>query len=95
MIMENLIVNGPPRIRVGDEEETHKREELGGTLEAPVKRRFKRMHQRICGFSKADYDSYEDVKMACEKKLREWERLGLLVPWRNGNGNDWLFGQNH
>lgn len=62
------------------------------TMEEPLpKRKFKRLHQDTCGVSRRDYDSYEDVRLACERKLREWERAGVIPPWQPGLNNDWIF----
>lgn len=55
------------------------------------KRKFKRLHQDTCGVARMEYDSYEDVLLACERKLREWERLGVIPVWQSPRNNDWLF----
>jgi|GEM_PF-3218365 len=61
------------------------------TRTATPKRTFKRLHRQRCGFSRQEYDSYADVREACERKLAEWERRGMLcAAWRAGT-NDWLF----
>jgi len=61
-------------------------------MEEPTpKRKFRRLHQDTCGISRRDYDNYEDVRLACERKLREWERMGVIQPWQPGQNNDWLF----
>jgi hypothetical protein len=51
----------------------------------------KRLHQESCGFARMEYDSYEDVRLACERKLREWECQGVIPPWQPMANNDWLF----
>ncbi len=56
---------------------------------ATPKKKFKRQHQERCGGGSERYDSYSDVKEACERKLAEWEREGVLPP--QPNKNDWLF----
>ena len=94
MIMENHVAH-----RDGCEAAYETEDFIDGDQEAtpqsaPEKRHFKRMHQHSCGFARVEYDSYEDVKLACERKIAEWERMGLLIPWRSSNGNDWLFGGN-
>jgi len=38
-----------------------------------------------------EYDNYADVLLACEHKLREWERLGIIQPWQSHRNNDWIF----
>lgn len=55
------------------------------------KRKFKRLHQEKCGGARLEYDSFSDVREACERKLAEWERQGVLSPGGH-RGNDWLFG---
>jgi hypothetical protein len=55
------------------------------------RRKFKRLHQERCGGARLEYDSYSDVREACERKLAEWERQGILAPYMQ-KGNDWLFG---
>jgi len=62
------------------------------TANQPQKPKFKRMHQETCGVSRNEYDSYDDVREACERKLKQWEREGILIPWQSGRLNDWLFG---
>jgi len=58
-----------------------------------TKRKFKRLHQEKCGGGlPQEYDSYSDVREACERKLAEWEREGILTPYHGLRGNDWLFG---
>jgi|GEM_PF-2859474 len=57
----------------------------------PKKRKFKRLHQSKCGGARLEYDSYSDVREACERKLAEWERQGIMAPCPM-RGNDWLFG---
>ena len=57
----------------------------------PKKQKFKRLHQERCGGARQEYDSYADVREACERKLAEWERQGILAPTMH-KGNDWLFG---
>ena len=61
------------------------------TTESLPKRKFKRLHQDTCGIARQEYDNYDDVRFACERKLREWERLGVIQPWQPGLSNDWLF----
>jgi hypothetical protein len=56
------------------------------------KRKFKRLHQDTCGVARSEYDGYGDVREACERKLAEWERQGILVSSFGLKGNDWLFG---
>jgi len=56
------------------------------------KRKFKRLHQDTCGVGRAEYDSYADVRDACDRKIAEWERQGIVVPWHGSKGNDWIFG---
>jgi hypothetical protein len=60
-------------------------------LSATPKKKFKRLHQERCGGARLEYDSYADVREACERKLAEWERQGILAPYMH-KGNDWLFG---
>lgn len=55
------------------------------------KPKFKRLHQPTCGTARMEYDSYEDVRLACERKLREWERQGVIPPWQPMQNNDWIF----
>ena len=58
------------------------------------KPKFKRMMQTRSGKRvtlRSSYDSYNDVKEACDRKLAEWERLGVLAPYRDHKSNDWLF----
>lgn len=58
----------------------------------PVQRKkFKRLHQDTCGVARMEYDSYDDVRLACERKLLEWERLGIIPPGQSPRNNDWLF----
>ena len=60
----------------------------------PAKRSFHRFHKHKCGIvrpSLADYDDYADVREACERKLRQWEREGILTPNAAFGNNDWLF----
>jgi len=59
---------------------------------ATPKRKFKRFHQVTCGGARLEYDDFADVREACERKLKEWEREGIVVPWEPFRGNDWLFG---
>lgn len=61
------------------------------TAPAQPKQKFKRLHQDTCGVARMEYDSYEDVRLACEHKLREWERLGVIPPWKPAHNNDWIF----
>ena len=61
------------------------------TQPALPKRKFKRLHQDTCGVGRMEYDNYDDVRLACERKLAEWERLGIIPPWRPLQNNDWLF----
>ncbi len=61
------------------------------TQNSAPKRKFKRMHQDTCGLGRMEYDSYDDVRLACERKLGEWERLGIIPPWQAPRNNDWLF----
>ena len=56
------------------------------------KRKFKRFHQETCGNARQEYDDYADVRDACDRKLKEWEHQGILVPWHSFRVNDWLFG---
>jgi len=56
------------------------------------KRKFRRMHQTSCGMPREGYDDYADVREACEHKLKEWERQGILLPW-HALSHDWLFSQ--
>ena len=55
------------------------------------KPKFKRMHQETCGIARSEYDDYADVREACERRLKEWEREGIIVPWQPFRVNDWLF----
>ena len=55
-------------------------------------KRFKRLHQNTCGVGRAEYDDYADVREACDRKLKEWERQGIVIPWQSFRTNDWLFG---
>ena len=50
------------------------------------------MHQTSCGLAREGYDDYADVREACDRKLKEWERQGILLPWYVLS-NDWLFSQ--
>ncbi|MEI6350907.1 MAG: hypothetical protein WCP06_07355 [Verrucomicrobiota bacterium] len=50
------------------------------------------MHQTSCGMPREGYDDYADVREACEHKLKEWERQGILLPW-HALSHDWLFSQ--
>lgn len=61
------------------------------TQSTQPKAKFKRLHQDICGVSRNEYDNYDDVRLACERKLAEWERLGIIPPWQPARNNDWLF----
>ncbi len=58
---------------------------------AAPKIKLKRLHQSTCGNGRLEYDGYEDVRLACERKLREWERQGVIPPWQPMQNNDWLF----
>ena len=55
-------------------------------------RKFKRFHQDTCGITRSEYDDYADVLEACDRKLKEWEHEGTLIPWRSFREKDWLFG---
>lgn len=55
------------------------------------KQKFKRLHQESCGVARMEYDGYEDVRLACERKLRAWEREGVIPPWQPMANNDWIF----
>ena len=55
------------------------------------KPKFRRLHQETCGNAREEYDSYDDVRLACERKLMEWERAGIIPPWRPMLNNDWIF----
>jgi len=55
------------------------------------KQKFKRLHQDTCGVARMEYDNYDDVLRACERKLAEWERAGIIRPWQAPRNNDWLF----
>ena len=55
------------------------------------KAKFKRLHKDTCGVARMEYDNYDDVRLACERKLMEWERLGIIPPWQSPRNNDWLF----
>jgi hypothetical protein len=57
---------------------------------ATPKKKFKRQHQERCGGGSQRYDSYSDVKEACERKLAEWEKQGILPPSMK-SPHDWLF----
>lgn len=57
----------------------------------PQKPKFKRLHKDTCGVARQEYDGYEDVRLACERKLLEWERAGIIPPWQPQKNNDWLF----
>jgi len=59
---------------------------------ATPKRTFHRLHKERCGFSRQEYDSYADVREACERKLAQWEREGTLCASWRGSQHDWLFG---
>jgi hypothetical protein len=59
--------------------------------EQQPKVKFKRLHQDTCGVARMEYDNYDDVRLACERKLMEWERLGIIPPWQSPRNNDWLF----
>ncbi len=59
---------------------------------SPRKRKFRRLHRLRCGVARSEYDGYEDVREACERKLREWERQGVIPVQYGFKGNDWLFG---
>jgi hypothetical protein len=59
-------------------------------LEQP-KIKFKRLHKDTCGVARQEYDNYDDVRLACERKLLEWERLGIIPPWQAARNNDWIF----
>jgi len=57
-----------------------------------VKRKFRRLHQSKCGErERYECDTYADVRMACERKLAEWEREGILLPYNADRVKDWLF----
>lgn len=59
----------------------------------PEKRKFKRLHQETCGGKERFYyDGYEDVRDACERRLAQWAREGVLIPYASAKANDWLFG---
>jgi len=60
--------------------------------DAKPKRKFKRLHKTTCGVARNEYDSYADVREACERKLRQWEREGVLAPSGGLKGHDWIFG---
>ncbi|XHR28414.1 MAG: hypothetical protein ACFUZC_21165 [Chthoniobacteraceae bacterium] len=55
------------------------------------KQKLKRLHQESCGFARMEYDSYEDVRLACERKLAQWVRQGVIPPWQPMANNDWIF----
>ena len=44
--------------------------------------------------ARREYDNYEDVRLACECKLQEWEAAGVIPPWQPGLNNDWIFVKN-
>ncbi len=51
----------------------------------------KLVSQHIVGYRERRWaDDYADVRIACERKLREWERVGIIAP-RAFGGNDWIF----
>ncbi|XHR29616.1 MAG: hypothetical protein ACFUZC_03470 [Chthoniobacteraceae bacterium] len=57
-----------------------------------AKRCFKRSSQQRCGIHEGhSYDSYEDVRLACDRKLAEWEHQGITPPWQPMANNNWLF----
>ena len=48
--------------------------------------KIRRLHQDVVGYSRIEYDGYQDVGEACQRWL---EKRGL---WTSGMGNnDWLF----
>jgi len=48
------------------------------------------LHKETCGIARMERDSYLDVRLACERKLLEWEQLGIIPP-PQPRSNDWLF----
>ena len=62
------------------------------STEQPKKPTLKRLHKdRVGTRDTVGYDGYEDVREACERKLAEWERLGIIPKWQPMRNNDWLF----
>jgi len=71
---------------------TPEKQNADAIAEVKEKRCFKRQHQQRCGFAgEFSYDDYSDVREACERKLLEWERLGIIPRYEKRRNNDWLF----
>jgi len=48
--------------------------------------------QRKCGYKERRWgDDFNDVRLACERKIAEWERLGIIAPRADVRNNDWIF----
>lgn len=59
---------------------------------AVPKRKFRRVHQAKCGEKeRIEYDNYEDVRIACERRLAQWAREGVLLYHASDRPNNWLF----
>jgi len=58
---------------------------------APSRPKVRRLHKEVCGMARMEYDGYDDVREACERKLAEWERQGIVAPYQGFRAKDWLF----
>lgn len=58
---------------------------------SPARPKVHRLHKEVCGVARMEYDGYDDVREACERKLAEWERQGVLAPYQGFRTKDWLF----
>ncbi len=57
------------------------------------KPKIRRLHKETCGLTRLEHDDYADVLEACNRKLGQWEREGILLsPQAYYRNNDWLFG---
>ena len=56
----------------------------------PSKWNIRALRKETCGTARIGKDNYDDVLLACERKLREWERMGIIAR-PELRSNDWLF----